>query len=212
MSSVFSDDSGHNALTACHECDLLVKKQPVAYGEKACCPRCGNKLYEPKKSSVDKCMAMAISGLILIFPANFLPLMTMEVLGRSEQDTLISGVVALSQEGYWFVALLVLAAGTLIPLSKLLLMLFITSCLKWGLRPGFLAWSFRFYHEIDTWGMIEVYMLAILVSAVKLLDIAEIVPGVGLYCFAVLLLTTVLLSVNLDENLFWEMIEDHENR
>jgi len=59
-------------------------------------------------------MAMAISGLILIIPANLLPLMTMEVLGRSEQDTLISGVIALYKEDYWFVALLVLLAGSLV--------------------------------------------------------------------------------------------------
>jgi paraquat-inducible protein A len=199
------------SLTACHECDLLIKKQPVIYGKKASCPRCGNRLYEPKKNSVEKCMAMAVSGLILIIPANFLPLMTMEVLGRSEQDTLISGVMALYREDYGFVALIVLLAGTLIPFLKLLLMLFVTYCLKTKQKPRALPWLFRLYHEIDTWGMLEVYLLAILVSAVKLLDLAEIVPGMGLYCFAALLLTTVLLSTNLDEALFWELIERDEN-
>jgi len=90
-------------------------------------------------------------------------------------------------------------------------MLFVTACLKMNRRPQTLPWLFRFYHEVDTWGMIEVYMLAILVSAVKLLDLANIVPGVGLYCFAGLLLTTVLLSINLDEERFWEMIETDAN-
>ncbi|RLA20899.1 MAG: paraquat-inducible protein A [Gammaproteobacteria bacterium] len=198
-------------MVACHECDLLVKKRPVAYGEKGCCPRCGNKLYEPKKDSVSRCMAMAMSGLILIIPANFLPLVTMELLGRTEEDTLISGVLALYREDYWFVALIVFMAGSFVPFLKLLLMLFVTICLKMNLRPRSLPWLFRFYHEVDTWGMLEVYLLAILIAAVKLLDLAEILPGVGLYCFVGLLLTTILLSVNLDEAQFWKMIEDDKN-
>lgn len=198
-------------MTACHECDLLVKKQPVAYGEKGCCPRCGNRLYKPKRNSVNKCLAMALSGLILIVPANILPLMTMELMGRSEQDSLISGVVALYEADYGFVALLALMAATFVPFLKLMLMLAVTSCLKMGWRPPSLPRLFRLYHWVDTWGMLEVYMLAILVSSIKLLDIAELMPGVGLYCFAALLLVTILLSTYLDEEQFWEMIGNDEN-
>lgn len=196
-----------DALIACFECDLLITRQPVPIGSRAKCPRCDHVLHQPVQRSIEKVMALAITGLLLFIPAVSMPLLTLNLLGKSEQETMLSGIVALYEGGYHWVAVLVGLCSMLIPFLKLLLLLFVSVCLSLKSRCKGVAKSFRLYHRLDTWGMLEVYLLGILVSMVKLLDTAEIVPGVGLYCFVGLLLITVLLSASLDEVSVWEAIE-----
>jgi len=47
-----------------------------------------------------------------------------------------------------------------------------------------------------------------LVSVIKLFDIAAIHGGLGLYSFVGLLLTSILVTVTLDKKQIWEGIED----
>lgn len=201
------ENLSHNSLIACFECDLLLEKQRVPTGSRAKCPRCGHILHQPVHRSVEKIMALALTGLILFVPAVCMPLLSLSVLGQSEQQTVLSGVVVLYQEGYGWVAGLVGLCSIIVPLLKLLLLLYVSVGLSLKSPVKALARCFRLYHRLDTWGMLEVYLLGILVSMVKLLDIAEVIPGMGLYCFVGLLLITVLLSASLDEVSVWDAIE-----
>ncbi len=196
-----------DALIACFECDLLIARQPVPVGSRAKCPRCGHVLHQPVQRSIEKIMALAITGLLLFIPAVSMPLLTLNLLGKSEQETMLSGIIALYEGGYGWVAVLVGLCSIIIPLLKLVLLFYVSVCLSLKSRCSGVAKSFRLYHRLDTWGMLEVYLLGILVSIVKLLDTAEVVPGIGLYCFVGLLLVTVLLSASLDEVSIWEAIE-----
>jgi paraquat-inducible protein A len=53
----------------------------------------------------------------------------------------------------------------------------------------------------------EVFMLGILVSIVKLMKMATIVPGVSLYCFAVLIFIMAGAIASLDPRVVWERLE-----
>ena len=184
----------------------------MPFGYKAKCPRCGHVVCQPVYNSIEKSMALAVTGLLLFVPAVSLPLLTLSILGQSEQETMLSGIVVLYQGGYSWVAVLVGLCSVLIPLLKLLLILYITVGLSVKNYCKGLAKSFRLYHRLNTWGMLEVYLLGILVSIVKLLDVAEVVPGIGLYCFGGLLLITVLLSAALDKGAVWEAIENNAQK
>ena len=47
---------------------------------------------------------------------------------------------------------------------------------------------YRIYHHLRDWGMLEVYFMGVLVAIVKLVDLAELTIGLGLFCFISLLL------------------------
>jgi paraquat-inducible protein A len=51
-------------------------------------------------------------------------------------------------------------------------------------------------------------MIAVLVSVTKLVDLAAIQAGLGLYCFVGLLLASILAGLNLDKAQIWESIEE----
>jgi len=197
-------------VTACGECDLLLKKEATPYGKKACCPRCGHVLSKSKKNSIDRSLALAIAGLVLFIPANTLPILRLEILGIESGATMLSGVAALFQKDMWILSIVVLLASVIVPLSKLLLVLYITLGLKLNRSFPRLANCLRWYRHINEWGMLEVYALGIIVAYTKLIDLAHVIPELGLYCFVGVLLIATFISATMDEEKFWELIEEQQ--
>jgi len=195
-------------LTACHGCDLLVEEGNIPPRSKAVCPRCGSFLYEPKENTVNNTLALVITGLLLLWPAISLPMMEMTIIGDTSFNTLLNAVVKIYQAGYYWIAFMVLFTSILTPAAKLFVLLIILLQIKFKSYTELLPRLFRYYVKLDTWEMLDVYMIAMLVSVIKLFDIAAIHGGVGLYCFVGLLLTSILVTVMLDKKQIWECIED----
>jgi len=62
----------------------------------------------------------------------------------------------------------------------------------------------RMMQSLRPWGMIEVFLLGVLVAIVKLSSMATVVPGPALWAFVALTVTlTAVLSFN--PGAFWEM-------
>jgi paraquat-inducible protein A len=194
-------------LDACPECDLLLKPAAPAIGEKAHCPRCGFMLQRPRKHSIEQTFALSIAGLILIIPANLMPLVGIKILSNLQDGTLWSGVVALMNENMWLVAILVFLSSMLFPLLNIILALLISAHLYLGRPHRKLALWMRLLQQLDEWSMLEVYMLGIIVACVKLSSIAEVKFGFGLYAFVALLVISAMLSSNLDRYSFWQHID-----
>ena len=194
-------------LTACHACDLLIEKKPVLSGSKTVCPRCGSTIDDPKADTVNKTLAVVVTGLILWWPANFMPILTMSIIGNISDNTLMGGVVDLYRGGFYWVSLVVFVCSILAPSAKLLLLVIVLLHIKLKHYARSLPTIFRVYGYLDSWGILEVYIFAILVSVTKLVDMAAIQAGLGLYCFIGLLLTSILVALNLDKEQIWESIE-----
>ena len=162
------------ALVACHECDLLMRKPSLADGERAECPRCGFELYSHNHQVVRRSLALVIAALLLYIPANFLPIMQINVLGQTSEDTVWSGVLSLYVAGGLLtsIALVVFLCSMVIPLLKLLMQLGVLLSIRWDIGRSYGLLLYRMYHHLREWGMLEVYLMGILVSIVKLADIA----------------------------------------
>jgi len=193
-------------LDACPECDLLLKQVPAEAGDKVLCPRCGYLLQRVRKQSIEKTLALSITGLVLIFPANLLPLVGIKILGKTQDGTLWSGVEALFDENMGAVALLVFLSSILFPLINIVLSLLISAHLYFKRYHRYLVHWMRWLQHLDEWAMLEVYTLGIIVACVKLASMAELRFGFGLYTFIALLIVTGMLSSSLDEYLFWQHI------
>ena len=192
--------------TACPECDLLLNPTAPVVGEKAHCPRCGCLLHRPRKQSIERTFALSIAGLILILPANFMPLVGIKVLGTNKDGTLWSGVINLFAEHMWGVAVLVFLSSILFPLLNIILSLLISAHLYFKKSNRFLPLWMRWLQHIDEWAMLEIYTLGIIVACVKLSSLAELKFGFGLYAFVALLIITGMLASSLDKVLFWRQI------
>jgi paraquat-inducible protein A len=192
--------------TACPECDLLLKPVVPVVGDKAHCPRCGYLLQRPRKQSIERTFALSIAGLILIFPANLMSLVSIKVLGNSNAGTLWTGVHMLFKENMWGVAILVFLSSILFPLLNIILSLLISAHLYFEKPSRYLAIWMRCLQHMGEWAMLEIYTLGIIVAYVKMSSMSEMISGFGLYAFSALLIITGMLSSSLDNYLFWQKI------
>lgn len=165
---------------ACPECDLLLNPALPKVGDKAYCPRCRFLLSRPHKQSIERTFALSITGLILFFPANLLPMVGITIMGNASTGALYSGVVALFNDGMVAVAIVIFLASILFPLIHIVLSLLISGHLYFNYANRYLAHWMRWMHYLDEWVMLEVYMLSIIVACVKLMSLAQLKFGWGL--------------------------------
>ena len=197
-------------LVACHECDLLMRKPHLALGEKAQCPRCGYELYAHRHNVVERSLALVIAALLLYVPANFLPIMELNLLGQASQDTVWSGVVGLFDTGMQGIAVVVFLCSMGIPLLKLLCQLAVLLSIRLNIGRSYGLLIYRIYHHMKDWGMLEVYLMGVLVAIVKLVDLAELSLGLGLTCFVSLLLVQVWLEVVMSPHQIWQALSGED--
>lgn len=199
--------SSRAQLIACHACDLLQYAVPLPPGTLAKCRRCEEVLYRDRGESVDRTLALVLAGVILFVVANAFPFLAFRMQGQVVQTTLLSGVRDLHAQGMTPLAALVLLTSVLAPAAELSALLYVLLPLRLGMRPRGGAHVFRLVRRIQTWSMMEVFMLGVLVSLVKLADMAEIVPGIALWSFALLIAVLATATVSLDARVVWRKLE-----
>ena len=194
------------SLIACHECDLLHKVQPLPEGGAARCVRCDALLYYQKKDSLDRTLSLTIAGLVLFIVANTFPFLAMKSGSIVRETTLITGVKGLYAQGMQSLALLVFLTSILVPFVHIVGMLYVLVPLKFNRVPRNLALVYRFIRSLQPWGMMEVFMLGILVSYVKLGKMAKIIPGLAIYSFVVLIFVLAGAAASLDPRIVWDRL------
>lgn len=197
-------------LIACHECDLLMRKPSAGAGERVECPRCGYELYTHRHQVIRRSLALVIAALLLYIPANFLPIMQLNLLGQASKDTVWSGVLGLYSSGMQGIAVVVFLCSMAVPLLKLLCQLAVLLTIRFDVGRSYGLLLYRIYQHLREWGMLEVYLMGILVAIVKLIDMADLSLGIGLLCFVALLLVQVWLEVTMSPHQIWEALSGED--
>ena len=184
-------------LVACKHCDAIFKKLSLANGEIARCIRCEGELDRNAQQRRNHLLPLTIASLIIFVIANIFPIVEMELQGLHSQTTLIGAVISLAAEGISVVALLVLATTILFPFMQMLILFYLLLPSRYPeTRPGFSV-LIRMMQTLRPWGMIEVFLLGVLVALIKLSNMATIIPGIALWAFCMLtVMLTVVVSFN----------------
>ena len=194
---------------ACHDCDLIQTIPPLAVGQAAKCIRCDATLYRNLKNSVDRSLAFAITGLILFIIANMFPLLSLKALGVVQEGTLLSTSLALFKADRPLLAGIIFFTTIVFPATTLVGTIYVLLQVKMNRINEYTAPIFRFLRSTDAWGMLEIFMLAVLVSVVKLGDLADVIFGLSLYAFCFLVITLTLLSYSLNPHDVWNSLRNY---
>jgi len=198
------------ALTACHECDLLVHEttgQESQYSS-ALCPRCGALLYHHSRHSLENTLALACASLVLLAVANTIPVVGLNIQGQRIDTTVIGAVAQLWRDDMPAVAILVLATTTLTPLLEMACVIWLVLPLMLGRRPAAFAQVFRALQAGHPWAMVEVFILGTLVALVKLSHLADVLPGPAMWCFGALMLLLATISAIIEPRDLWQAWEE----
>ena len=194
-------------LVACHDCDL-VHRLPTQVPGTMLCRRCGAVLCRRKPNSVERALALTLTALVLFALSNSFPFLAMQSGGFVQETTLLTGVHELWGQELYGLATLVLFTCVLVPLIQMLGLLCILLPLRLGRRPmRGAAHLLRLVQEIAPWGMMEVFMIGILVALVKLGHMATIVPGISVFSFAALIFAMAAAFASLDPPLLWRSLD-----
>lgn len=196
----------HPDILSCNTCGLLQRVDLLPRGEVAECARCGSRLAEGPRGSLELTAALALAALILYVPANLYPIMRMHLHGAYSESTVWGGVVTLADQDHWFIALIVFLASIVIPVMKLSGLLYLVLSARFGLgrRLRDRTRIYRFIDVIGPWAMLDVFLLAVLIALVRLGTIATVLPGPGLVAFAAVVVLTMLATASFDPRTIWE--------
>lgn len=196
-------------VVSCQTCGLVQRMdaEPPT-GSKVICPRCNFVIHRRKPDSRTRTFCLALAALILYFPANLFPIVTTEYWGMQERTTIFQGIKGLFEQGNFIVGSLVFTTSILTPGIKILGLLFLSITLPWRRWKRFRCWLFKIIKFIDPWNMLEVTLLAMLVSIAELGEVATVHPGAGVFSFAAVVVLTICATITFDTRLVWDAGED----
>ncbi len=191
-------------LVICEHCDSVHQRSPLPAGAVARCLRCGAELYRNRRVDLDAMLALTLAALIVLAIANAYPVVWMDLGGQSRSVTLWGAVLSSYDAGVGLVAVVSAACIFLMPLLQIAVLIYVLVPLRSGWVPPRFSSAMHALRHMQPWSMVEVFLLGILVSAVKLAADAAIAPGIGLWGFALLTyLLTLITSYDLHE--LWDL-------
>jgi paraquat-inducible protein A len=195
------------ALISCRTCGQVQRMVQLEPREAAECCRCGA-LVAPRSAagSLERVAAFSLAALAFYVPANIYPILRMNFYGAYSESTVWDGCVSLARDGQWIVAAVVFSASILIPLVKMigLVYLVITAKLNSTRRRYARTRIHQFIEAIGPWAMLDVFLVAVLVALVRLEKLATVLPGPGLLAFTAVVVFTLLASASFGSQSIWE--------
>ncbi|HIG64230.1 MAG TPA: paraquat-inducible protein A [Methyloprofundus sp.] len=198
-------------VTMCHDCGLLQQISHMPEDGAVQCCRCDATLrkrqrVEPAKS-IEHTLALVITALVLLIISNVYPIIQVETEGHEIAATLFGCVKYLLSNEMEFLAGLIFLTTIGAPLIQLTGLLYILLPVNFNRMPPYYAPQiYHLVRIITSWSMLEVLMLGILVSVVKLSAMATVVPSIALWTLALLMIFIAAILSDLDTEMLWEKI------
>ncbi|WP_221410323.1 paraquat-inducible protein A [Paraburkholderia dinghuensis] len=198
-------------LIACHECDALFRKPRLIGRQAARCSRCGATLYNSGSAQLDRICAMAVAALVTFIIAQSFPIIELDANGITSASSLFGALVILWGEDMQIIALMVFCATILFPLTELVALLYVLLPVRRGFVPPGFNRVLRAIEFVRPWGMLEVFMLGVLITIVKMASLARVIPETALFAFGALTLMFTVV-VTFDARTLWDIVDDLRER
>ncbi len=193
MATTLTSDKDLEDLIACPSCDALYHAAAPGHGERAVCARCHHVLIAPIEGAVLRIVALALTILILLGTAVFVPFLKIEAQGLSHSTSIVDAALSFSQAHMIGLSIVVLALIVFIPLARAMLLIYVLAPLMFHRLPLTGArMAFRWSEELRPWSMAEIFVLGVGVALVKVADLARVELGAAFWMFAALVIVTVL--------------------
>jgi len=190
-------------LISCRNCHKVYEKDN--YNE-FICTRCKHKVTRRIDNSLQISLALVICAILLYIPAMLYPIMEVTKFGVNIQSTILEGVISFLDMESYFIAIVIFTASVVIPMIKLVGLLFIFISLKINVKMQNKTkiLIYKFIEAIGKWSMIDIYVVAILASVVQLDEIFNIKGGLAATSFALMVILTMIAANRFDTRIIWD--------
>jgi paraquat-inducible protein A len=190
-------------LRACSACDMVSAIPVLRPGEHASCPRCGHVLARRHLHPVQRSLALAASALICLLIAITFPFISMDTNGLDTQIELPQTAATLLNVHQPLVAVIVSCTAIILPALYLMGVVVMQANVLRTVPRAYSDIIARLFSRLHPWMMADVFMIAALVSLVKLTEIGEVQLGVSFWAYCVFALLLLMTTRSVDIDLLW---------
>ena len=190
-------------LISCKNCHKMYERENY---DDFVCTRCRHKVSKRVKNSLQVSLSLTISAVLLYIPAMIYPIMEVTKMGVQIESTILQGVISFLEMKSYFIAFVIFTASVVIPLIKLVGLLFIFLSLKVNVRVENKnkILMFRFIEAIGKWSMIDIYVVALLASIIQIDEIFNIKGGIAATSFCLMIILTMIAANRFDTRIIWD--------
>jgi paraquat-inducible protein A len=192
---------------ACPDCDLINRVPSLSPGESASCVRCEATLSRNPRNGITRSIALTFTAIMLYAITWFFPFLSFGEGGIVTHTRLFSGIIGLYQEGMYFLAAAVSFTTVLVPILIMAGLCYLLLPLRVNKRLPGAEHILRSIIQLLPWNMVEIFMIGIIVSAVKLHKMATLEPGLGAWAFMLLIFVLAAISAFMEPRILWERLE-----
>ena len=194
-------------LVICKKCATLHKKIVLTRKTKAICTTCKSTLYRKHEALLTKSLALSLSTLILFTTANMFPIITINLGGVDSDITLLSVFFTMTENGFYFTALLSFFVVFLLPLLLIINFILLLVFMKLRIFEKTVEKMLVFLSTLLPWNMVEIFLISILVAMVKLIGYAFINFGISFWALVLFVVIDIYLSKNISMIALWGLKE-----
>jgi paraquat-inducible protein A len=163
-------------------------------------------------ASPDRALALTITAVIAFIIAHTTSLMGLSAVGRASSTTIFGGVLQMWEDGQRITAVIVMFCAGIAPGAYLLFMLTVLLAIRRPPAPLWVGEMMRWGHHMQPWSMNEVMILGILVSLIKIAELATVEAGIAMYAMFALVLLFPAIGLAIDQREAWRRIEWADGR
>lgn len=205
-------EQAHGTPNFCPECEYTFEEQIVDKKGQTRCPRCESNLSVSDNAKLQRVWATLVAGVIMMIPANLLPISITEFAGSTSADSLMGGVLLFIDLGSYAVAAIVFIASIAVPFSKVAVILYLLLAIhyRWKHSIHRQMQLLHYVHFVGRWSMLDLFVLALMMSLVERGQIISFSVGDAAFYFGAAVFLTMISSANLDAKMLWNIHRDHQ--
>lgn len=197
-----------SSIHGCHHCGLLqtLPKNSLDDHYRISCIRCDSLLETVEPDCIQSTLALTITASLLLLCTLIYPFMTLQIEGQSQEATLLTGVFYFYNHDMLLLGTVVALTCIVVPILQLAALLYILLPIFFDTLAPRTPLIFRIFRRFAPWSMIEVFLLGILISVIKLSKLAHMEPQFGLWTFILLITVITAAFSGLNPRDIWRRI------
>jgi len=198
-------------MIACEECGLVVALPEISDGQKAHCPRCQHILIRQISMPFERPFAYGTACLIMLLLSVSFPFMSFTVQGATQTTTLLHAIEMLTYFENSLLALLLLLTIVVLPAAYIIAVLYLYRKAARHRHIDGTSQEMRLCKRllrgiirIEPWLMVDVFLIGVLVSLVKIASLADVGLGISFWAFCAYTMLVVKCVSIIDRTWLWQ--------
>jgi paraquat-inducible protein A len=154
---------------------------------------------------INKTLALVITAIISLFVAFNFTIININIQGLEQSLTLTSLFMVMAEHEQYVVGMIFLFIIVIFPIT----ILFSTFLLLFFMKVGKAAYLTKrlliLLAHLKPWNMVDIFFISLLVSMVKLFDVANIELGVAFVAFVFSLILDIIITKSLSFHELWNL-------